>query len=308
MKKFILAILLFLFFNLLGTKPVLAGVLKLSLSPLPSYKNTTNFRLYYTYFETEGKTATVNLFIQKDGKDWRQTVARDKTEVSGYFQLEGSDIYDGEGKYNFYASASTSEQTVNSATVSTTLDMTPPGKVTEFGKERLNATTYRIKWKDPEDSDFGKVYLYRSKEKSFSADSGTRIGEVGGSPSETKTWDDGSIENNVEYFYALRAVDHAGNSSDIVTDTPGIVQAGAVAGEETSLGVPGAAREEVRLLPKELTPSPSPSEGELGGGISSEAGAIKTAETLLGKNKYLLLGAGLGVFLILAYIFLRRKK
>lgn len=305
MKKILLAVLFFSVFNFVGVRPVSAGVLKLSLSPLPAYKNTTNFRLYYTYFETEGKTATVNLYIQKDGRDFRQTTSRDKKEVSGFFQLEGSDIYDNEGKYNFYATASTTEETVNSATVSTTLDMTSPGKVTEYGKERPNGTTYRLKWKNPEDTDFEKVYIYRSKEKSFTADSGTKVGEVGGAPKENKTWEDGSVEDNVEYFYAIRAVDHSGNASDIVTDAPGVVLGGTVDGEKTELGT-GGADGEVKLLPKE--DSPTTKEGELGGGISSEAGEVKGIEKVFAQRKYLLYGAGLSVLLILAYGFLKRRK
>lgn len=309
MKRLFITIITFIIFILLSPKAVFAGTLKLNLSKLPEYKNTTNFRLYYTYFETESKVATVNLYIQKDGKDWRQTNDKNKTTVSGYFQLEGADIYDGEGKYNFYAAAATADQTVNSENVSTTLDMSPPSAPTEYSKERVNATTYKLNWKNPFDADFEKVYIYRSKEKSFVAEASTRIGEAGGSKDEKITFNDGSVEADVEYFYALRAIDQAGNASGIVTDAPGTVTAGQVAGI-TTLGQGGpiqdGAEGEVKILPKEkATPVP---DGQLGGGISSEAGEVKGETDNKNTVKKVIFGvAALGIVLVALYLKNRKK-
>lgn len=302
MKKLFFKITVIVFLFLFSNKPVFAGILKVSLSNLPDYKNSTNFRLYYTYIETDGNQANVNLFIQKDGRDWRQTQDKNKTTVSGYFQLEGSDIYDGEGKYNFYVTAQNGGNSINSNTVSTTLDMNSPSAVTDFSKEKLNPTTYKLSWKNPFDQDFGKVYVYRSKLPSFTADSDTKIAEVNGGKEEKITFNDGSIEADVEYFYALRAVDRAGNSSGLVTDAPGTVQAGQVAGisvKGSSAGGNLTDRKETKVI--------GFGEGEIGGGVSTSEGEIKGDQTNGKMNRYLIYGF-IVVLIILLFGRHRKKK
>jgi len=211
-------IALLLLTSLIKPYSVLAGQLKISLSELPGYRNTSDFRVYYTYLETDGKAATVNLYIQKDGQGWRQTKDDNKTTVSGFFQLEGSDLYDGEGKYNFYAKAVTSDQTVQSTTTSTTLDNSSPDSPSEYGKERINNTTYKLSWKNPNNEDFAKVIIYRSENSTFNADESTKVGEMGGGKEEKITFNDGSIQDGKDYFYVIRAVDHAGNGSGLAGD------------------------------------------------------------------------------------------
>ena len=159
MKKFILATTFFLSFCVFTSKPVFA-TLNISLSNLPSFINRTNPRLYYTYLNTDGSPAVVNLYIQKDGKDYRQTQDKDKTAISGYFQLQNSDFYDGEGKYNFSATVVSGANSVTDTT-ETNLDMSSPSAPTEYSKERINPTTYKISWKNPPNEDFEKVYIYR---------------------------------------------------------------------------------------------------------------------------------------------------
>lgn len=317
MKNYLNTILFFLAAVVFSASPVFAGKLKLSLSELPEYKNNTNFRLYYTYFETEGKIATVNLFIQKDGKDWRQTSAKNKTAVSGYFQLEGLDIYDNAGKYNFYAEAKTADQTIKSVTVSTTLDDTAPNPPSEYGKERLNATTYKLSWKNPSDEDFAKVYIYRSKNTSFTADISTRISEAGGSKDEKMTFTDGSVEADVTYYYALRALDRAGNASGVVTDAPGTVTAGQVAGVSTVTGTTGtvgtvgsqAVEETVELLPETETPTPvETTEGQLGGGSSAEAEGEVQGTSTADRRPWFIVGGSLILGLVALFFFLKRRK
>jgi len=308
MKKILLSTIFIFTLALSLPKTVAAGILKLDLSDLPSYQNTTNFALYYTYMETDDKTATVNLYLQKEGKDWRQTVEKNKTEVNGIFQIQGSDIYDGEGRYFFSATAITEDQTVNSEVVTTVLDMSPPGAPSEYGKERINSTTYKLTWKNPGDGDYKRVFVYRSKETSFTADSSTKVAEVGGAPDEKMTFNDGSVEADVTYYYALRAIDQAGNISGVVTDAPGTVVVGAVEGAQT-LGTGGplgsTGESGVSLLPKEGEESGE--EGQLGGGISTEEGEVKGESDKKSPRLIYILG-GIGLFLILGFWYFRRQK
>ena len=309
MKKIFLFAFGLLALFISSVKTASAGQLKLVLSPLPSYEKINDFRVYYTYLETSNETATVNLYIQKEGKDWRQTNDKDKTSVSGYFQIQSTDLYDGEGKYNFYSQAVTSGETVNSATVSTTYDTTPPGSVSDYGKSKINADNYELKWKNPSDSDFERVYIYRSREKSFTADDGTKVGEVFGGPGESKVWGNGSLEDpNAEYYYAIRAVDRAGNASGVVTDAPGTVVEGSVAGVQTE-GTPTGTGGSVVTLPKEEGETASPTEGQLGGGISTEEGEVKGEATQkTSKTPFLIGGAGLLLIVAFWYFYRKSKK
>lgn len=320
MKKLILSIISLFAFAFFLVRPAFAldtlgEKLAITLTGLPGYENTTDFKVYYTYFDTLGKTATVNLFIEKDGNGFRQTIERDKTAVSGYFQIQGSDIYDGQGKYNFYASAVTDSLTQNSDTISTTIDQNAPGNVTDYHKERVNATDYKLYWECPSDEDVEKTYIYRSKDTSFTADSGTRVQEVPCNKEESKT----TIvvgDANVDYYFALRAIDRAGNASGVVTDAPGTVIAGTVAGVSTQIGATGTTgtvgkEGKVQILPKEEGEelSPTPEEGQLGGGISSEAGAVQGAETgAVSRLPYFVIGGGILLVLVVAYYFLKNRN
>lgn len=312
MKKLILSVISFIAFAFLAVRPsyALDEKLKITLTDLPDYKNTTEFRVYYTYFDTLGKTANVNLFIEKDGGGFRQTIERDKTAVSGYFEIKSADIYDGQGKYNFYASAVTDGMTKNSGTISTTIDQNAPGNVTDYHKERLNANDFKLYWKCPSDEDVEKTYIYRSKDTSFTADSGTRVQEISCNKEESKT----TVvvgDANVDYYFALRAIDRAGNAGGVVTDAPGTVIAGVVAGtagQAITVGIAGQ-QGEVKILPKEEELSPTPEEGQLGGGISSEEGEVQGAEIKKMMPSAKTLGiVGLGIFLIAVFLYRKYKK
>ena len=280
-----------------------AGMLKVSISKLPEYENKNDFRIYYTYLETEGKTAKVNLFIQKEGKEWSLVEDRDKTAVSGYFQIQAPDIYDGEGKYNFTISASTDQKSFQSPTVSTILDKTSPGRVSGYGKSRIDHLNFHLIWTNPSDPDFARVYIYRSKEQIFTANSDSFISDVAGTPGESKSWDNGVPQENTMYFYAIRSVDKAGNLSDVITDAPGTVTIEQVK-KISSANTGSSKSEEVKILPKEKEEGKT---GELGGGISSDAGEIKNEKTRP-KSNIIYIILGLLILSVISLTIYRRTK
>jgi len=325
MKKTIIALVILILACFLA-QPVFAGNLKIALSDLPDYKTNTDFRLYYTYFETEKKQATVNLFIRKEGQDWHQIADSDKTAVSDYFQLQGSDFYDGGGKYNFYAAAVTSDQTLDSNIVSTTIDTTAPDTPSEYSKEKINNNTYRLKWKTPNNDDFSRTLVYRSKEQNFTADSGTLVAEVGGAKDTEVIWEDTGLEINREYYYALRAVNQAGNASGLVGD------GGTVTYEETIVEITptpgGVGAEEVAAIPVEKAKEKikevgATEEGQiLGSEAKEESTPAEEAEEaeeetgeIVGETKekenrrILVFGlSGLIILGIIGYFFYRRRS
>ncbi len=324
MKKTIL-FLITLATGFLLASPALAA-LKLTLSPIPEYQDSANFRLYYAYLDTEDNEATINLYVQKEGDSWRQTRDKNKTEVSGYFQIEDADIYDGEGKYSFYAQGKTASVTENSQTVSVVIDRSNPDKVTNFKKERVGETAYRLSWTNPDNDDFYQVYLYRSQDKSFTANSSTKIGEAGGSANEKMTFEDSGLEKDTTYYYALRVIDQAGNASGLVTDAPGEVIAGEVAGvttEEGTGGIEDTDETEVILLTEEErqtreeiadTIEEDEKEAEEEGTLLDEGQAAEKEGQVMGeednqsltKKLWLIIPLGL-LFLAAAFFFFGKK-
>lgn len=304
MKKLFFILLGIFIFSFTFPSKAGAGMLKVSISKLPEYENKNDFRVYYTYLETEGKTARVNLFIQKEGKGWQKVEDHGKTAVSGYFQIQAPDLYDGEGKYNFMISAGTDQNNFQSPTVTTILDKTSPGRVSGYGKSRIDHLNFHLIWTNPTDSDFARVYIYRSKEQTFTANADSFISDVAGTPGESKSWDNGVPQETTMYFYAIRSVDKAGNLSDVITDAPGTVTT--TQQVEGISSVPGGSNkpEEVKILPKEKADGET---GELGGGISSEAGKIIDKKTSSKTNtNYLVLG--LLILSVISFTIYRRIK
>ncbi len=327
MKKIFSFLTIALIAGFLLAAPVRA-IFKLALSPVPEYQKSADFRLYYTYIDTDDNEAAVNLYVQKEGDSWRQTKDRDKTEMSGYFQIEDADIYAGEGKYNFYAQAKVgSLPAQNSATVSIIVDRTNPDMVSDYKKERVGESAYRLSWTNPQNDDFYRVFLYRSKDESFTADEGTKIGEAGGTPGEKQSFENSGLEKDTTYYYALRAIDRAGNSSDLVTDAPGKVIAGEVTIITTAVtATPAPAGAEGTILGEEEEEGEEAEKAAGGAGeaieegkegtISAEGEATAPEGEVMGeaqsrtlKDKLVIIvPIAIVIIAIVAFFFFRKKK
>lgn len=124
-----------------------------------------------------------------------------------------------------------------SASTSTFFDNSGPSGVSGYYKERVNDGKYKLHWRNPGDSDFDKVVIYRGESADFSADNSHEIARVSGGSNSDMTYDDNfTPDANKTYFYAIRALDHAGNSSSLVGDSGTI----ASSTSSTSGGVLGA--------------------------------------------------------------------
>lgn len=206
--KIALSLLISSIFGLVFAAPAFAASV-VQIQSLPGYINYTDFKLSCT---TNGGSA--QFYSKKDGGSYTAFgPAIDLTVNPCQVQVTGTQ-FGSEGKFWFEVIVDgTPSET------STTLDTTAPGGVSDFGKERMNAgTTYHVHWKNPLDTDFVKVFIYRGTEAGFSADDSHKVAEVGGNPGDTQSWDNGSLDPTKEYFYVIRALDHAGNSSGLVGD------------------------------------------------------------------------------------------
>ncbi len=269
--------------------PVSAAVL--SIQQLPSYITTNNFKLSCTT-----DSATAQFSVSKNGGGFTNFGPLIDTTTSQCVVQVDSSVVNDQTTYTF---------SVNGGPTTTTFyDISGPSPVSNYYKERINDGLYKLHFHTPSDSDFDKVVIYRGDTQGFSADSGHEIARVSGGANSDMSYDDSfAPDANKTYYYAIRALDHAGNSSSLVGDagtvqgTPGPAVAGATTG--------GTGR--VTVLPKEgdvlgteKEASPSPSaqveaakapgeEGQTGGLLSSLLSSRNGKLALIG-----LIGLALG--------------
>jgi hypothetical protein len=134
------------------------------------------------------------------------------TEASGQVQVTSSEVSE-QTSYKF----TVTDGGVGSASTTTFYDISGPSPVTGYYKERINDGENKIHWKNPSDTDFDKVIIYRGDVLGYSADSSHEIARVSGGPNSDMTYDDHFTPDATKtYFYLIRALDHAGNSSSLV--------------------------------------------------------------------------------------------
>ena len=226
-NKFLIGIFVYLVISLFAVSPAYAAPI-VQIQTLPDYINHTDFKLSCT---SNGSTA--QFYSRKDSGSYTAfgpaiNLAADQCQV----QVNGGQ-FGSEGKFWFEVIV----DGVPSET-STTLDTSAPGNVGEFSKERLGGgTVYRIHWKNPPESDYQRVFIYRGLEEGFESD-GKKIAEAGGNPGDTMTWDDGGLDPTKEYYYYVRAVDRANNASGLIGDqgaSSTVTASGSPAGRVTTL-------------------------------------------------------------------------
>lgn len=269
------------------------------ITQLPAYLNKEDFKISYSALSENPIFA--QFYIRKDGDSSWRTLGSPLSGASGYVQVHGGDIYNGDGKYFFKVvinSGSAEDQT------STIIDRQSPDPVRDYWKEKLGDGHYKLHWRNPDNEDFDKVIIYRSDSANFTADSSTEIATVWGTRNSEMTYENAAAAGK-EYYFAIRAIDKAGNVSSVVADPETQVSAGAVLGESTvATGSPKA--EVVKILPKEekkgevlgeenkeeeTVSSPTPEVQEQAGGVLGQA--IKFAKD---RTKItLLIALGLGV-------------
>lgn len=219
-NKITIGIITFLAAGALMTKPALAITPQVSIQQLPSYMNTDSFKLSCSAMTDalidgdSGTTSTAQFYFEKNGGGYSAFgPSIDLSNTSCQVQVTGTQI-SGEDKYNFKVSIDGVE-----ASTSTIYDHSGPSTVSDYHKEQLN-DGFKIFWKNPSDSDFSKVIIYRGEVSDFSADSSHEVTTQPGGGGSPMTYEDHfGADFSKTYYYILRAVDKAGNSSEIVGDT-----------------------------------------------------------------------------------------
>ncbi|MGB9911261.1 MAG: SdrD B-like domain-containing protein [Microgenomates group bacterium] len=276
---------------------------KVSITDLPERINKYEFKVYYTVLDiSETPSYNVQGWMRKEGEGWKQFDIT-KNEPSGYFQTK-SEYFSGEGKYYFKVIGNGVESNIEEVII----DFSSPDAPRDYRKERLSSTEYKLYWRNPSNSDFEKVLVYRSEVRNFTADSSTLVGQRGGSPDQEMDFVDCCLIPNKEYYYALRAIDKAGNASSLVGDGGSTYYI-----EVTPTPSETSKVEEVKILPKEEK------KGEILGEEATSPGEEKasleektTEESIINKvtknKKILLLGGGIILIILGGTFFLLSRR
>lgn len=210
-----------------------------TISDLPEYTTSDNFQLSYSALANDASSITAKFYVRKEGESYAQ-FGSVLNGASGIIGVTSTQINE-QKKFYFKVEITSSNGSAIDET-SVFFDISGPSPVQNYWKERISPEIYKLHWKNPGDSDFSRVFIYRGDEAGFSADGSHKIAEVGGAADDEVTWENIGLTSGNEYYYALRAVDNAGNSSSLVGDGGTIV-------EETIKVEGGATEEEVVLLP-----------------------------------------------------------
>lgn len=200
---------------------------QLEISNLPEYTRTNDIEISFTAL-SEG-SVNVHFCYRKEGEGFKK-FGPTFTTPSGEVQVTSSQMNDQMVRYYFKAALNGADCS-GSATdeTSTIYDYSGPSPVSNLKKENKGNGYWKLSWKNPHDPDFSRVFIYRSESSTFTANGQTKVGETGGAYNAEVSWDNYGLDVNKKYYYAVRAVDKAGNPSSVVGDSETVTVLGVVA-------------------------------------------------------------------------------
>ena len=296
--KIATSLLLGSLFSLLWAVPVYAA--SVSIVSLPEYVTVDHFKLSCTALG--GSNAQFS--FKKDGGSYSNLGSSiDLTSSQCLVDVTSAQI-DSQAKYFFKVNVNGEERET-----STTYDVSGPSAVRDYGKEKIGNTTYRIRWTNPGESDFAQVIIYRGEAPDFSANDSTKIAQVGGAPDAQKEYIDNGVSPDKTYYYIIRALDKAGNSSSLVGDTTTTTVLGTSTTATGGQGGEGT----VRVLPTEEEPEGEVLKESTEQAPAEEAGPVKEAVdeavTRISTNRTLTWAAIAAFALgLLSFFFFRRRN
>jgi hypothetical protein len=282
--------------------PAYAITPQVSITSLPEYVTVDYFKLSCSAIG--GSTAQFS--FKKEGGSYSNFGALiDLTTSQCLVDVTSAQI-DSQAKYFFRVVLNSGQESVTS----TTYDVSGPSAVRDYGKEKIGNTTYRIRWTNPGESDFAQVVIYRGEASDISANDSTKIAQVGGAPDAQKEYIDNGVSPDKTYYYIIRALDKAGNSSSLVGDTTTTTVLGT---STTTSGGQGGTEGTVRVLPTEEEPQGEVLKESTEQAPVEEVGPVKQAVdeavTRISTNRTLTWAAIAAFALgLLSFFFFRRRN
>jgi len=222
----------------------------LSIQTLPAYTSASDFMISCT-----SNAPSVTFSFTRSGDPTYTLATVDLTTGPCQAHVTSAQMTR-ETTYTFTVSDGT-----NSISTSTIYDIIGPSPVTGYSKERINNGEYRIHWTNPGNSDFAQVVIYRGDATGFSAEPGHELTRVTGAINEGMSYDDYfAPDPGKTYYYLIRALDKAGNSSGLVGDGGETITITPTPGTGTGSPVTIFPKESATgsVLGTEATPSPTP--------------------------------------------------
>jgi hypothetical protein len=304
-NKIIVSLFGSIFIWLLAVVPAKASII-VSIQSLPDYVNTNTFKLSCT---SNGSSA--QFYVSKHGGSYITFGSIIDLAVNPCVVQVTSSQLDEQTDYKFKVIVDGTE----SPETSTIYDASGPSPVSGYSKERIGDGKYKLHYHTPSDGDFSKVLIYRGETGDFSADGGHQIAEVLCGANSDMTYEDSfSPDASKTYYYNIRALDKANNSSGLTGDGGATTYVTTVLGASAS---PVAKKTTVTVLPKEKS-----SGSVLGTEATPEASATpeviseSVVDTNPGAIKWVLTHKkiSLGVVLVLlaaaygTYLFIKKTK
>ena len=303
---------------------VFASALSIRVEEPKSPTNQKNFKLGFVVLDINNNPVSVKCEFKgpSDGSfaqfDSTQNLIAGGT--SGACQVTYNQISP-IGNYKFRAVATSDTGTEVSNEVSVDYDDSRPGKPENYGKEKISDGTFKITFKTANDAKTVKVEVYRSDSTSFDLNGGTKVGEVALGPNQNGEFTNTVPDASKTYYFALRAFDSAGNTSDPVGDsmpstivttqttgTPGQPALGAipVSGSGSILGETDTAGTDSATVSPTPLASPKSDEGGFTTGLVQ--GAVdQVKESMQSANNKVMYGIGLLLAASIAYWFFAKR-
>lgn len=231
--------------GLVNVNPVRAFTSQVRIQQLPGYVNTNHFKLSCSAITpalTDGDSSTTTyaqFYVAKSGSSEVAFGPNINLSVNPcQVQVTGLQITE-EASFTFTVKLDSGE----SSSTTTIFDNSGPSPVSGYYKDGLSDGV-RIHWTNPSDSDFSKVIIYRGETPDFPADSSHEITTQPGGAGAPMTYEDHTTPpQGKTFYYNLRAIDKAGNSSALVGD-------GQEAELVSSTTSPASEESEIIVLPK----------------------------------------------------------
>lgn len=175
-------------------------------------------QLGFTALSTTGETITANCQVRQPNQTSFSTFESQALKAGGDSGICNYQM-SAQGEYRFRVQAVSSSQTQLSNTTIVNYQTRNPDRIENYQKTQLSQCQYQISFSTPSDTRVSKIEIFRSTTTSINTSSSNRVYFQDVNPSQDITRVD-TIANcdQDEYFYAVRTLDQAGNSSALVGD------------------------------------------------------------------------------------------
>lgn len=213
----ILSIIIFvLSLWLIGPGSVSANLV-IRLGQPSSPTRTSKVELSYTALNTTSATIQISCQVKTTSQASFSTFSSTSLKAGGDSGVCAYEFAQS-GKYQFQVVAATNAQTQTSNQVSVEYTTTNPDRVENYRKSQPSSCQYRIEFETPSDSRIKQIEIFRSNTKEIDSTKSTKVYTQSVSVNQSISYTDTVSECNQNYYYAVRTLDSAGNSSGFVGD------------------------------------------------------------------------------------------